>query len=477
MTHPLEYIHPRNLKHLSKYLQGLVEGRLWIKIIVGLILGIGLGFLLGPAPDLVSRDIAETIGEWLALPGLFFLAVIQMIVVPLVFASIIRGLASSESIQQLQQLGVRVLSYFLITTVIAIILGIFIGYTVNPGDYLSMSPEVTGQVNEVQVAENLENEDLSLKDLPGSIISVIPENPLGSMLNTEMLQIVIFSLIIGIGLVSLAPAQSKPMLDLLGSIQDVCMTIVKWLMRLAPYAVFGLIARVTINTGPEVLIGLGVYAVTVIGGMVALMIVYMLIVFFVAGRNPIKFLSQARETLLLAFSVNSSAVVMPLSIKTAEEKMKVRPSIAQFVVPIGATVNMGGSALYLGLATIFLAQVFGIELSIGALIALILTVVGASIGTPATPGVGIVILATVLTSAGVPLAGITLIMGLDRVLEMFRTTLNVTGDLVGCTVMERIMPAEKTYEQAMSEEVQKEQVRQQTGDDVITDEQLQGSAN
>lgn len=186
---------------------------------------------------------------------------------------------------------------------------------------------------------------------------------------------------------------------------------------------------------------MGVYALTVVFAMFLLLCLHVTVAMVFAGRSPGQFVRGLREPFLLAFSTNSSAATMPITVKSAEESLRIRPSIAQFVVPLGATVNMSGTALYQGLATLFMAQMFQMELPIGALVALVVTALGASIGTPAVPGVGIVVLATVLNSAGVPLAGLALIVGLDQVLERFRTSLNVTGDLVGCVLLERFSPA------------------------------------
>lgn len=219
------------------------------------------------------------------------------------------------------------------------------------------------------------------------------------------------------------------------------MTIVRWAMWLAPFAVFGLMARVMTKIGFNVLVGMLVYVGTVLLGFLVLFGLYMGIYGLVCRQSPVRFLVKTRELLLLAFSTSSSAAVMPLSIKTAEEGFGVRPALSQFVIPLGATINMNGTALYQGVATIFLAQVFGIDLSLSALALLVVTAVGASIGSPATPGVGIVILAMVLSSVGIPAAGIGLIMGVDRILDMSRTAVNVAGDMVAVTFLDRTLVA------------------------------------
>jgi Na+/H+-dicarboxylate symporter len=213
-------------------------------------------------------------------------------------------------------------------------------------------------------------------------------------------------------------------------------------MRLAPFAVFGLIARLTSTVGVEVLGGMAVYVLTVLAGLALMMVAFVVLAALAGGMSPIRFLSAVREVVLLAFSTSSSAAVMPLSIQTAEEKLSIRPSIARFLVPLGATVNMNGTALYQGVATVFLAQVFEVPLGLFALVLVVVTAVSASIGSPATPGAGIVILAMVLEGAGIPTAGIALILGVDRILDMSRTAINGTGDLTACVVLDRWMGGE-----------------------------------
>ncbi|MEL4305405.1 dicarboxylate/amino acid:cation symporter [Methanococcoides sp. LMO-2] len=464
---PLSLIHPRSLKYLSSQLQSLIKGRLWLKILIGMFLGIIVGLILGPSTGFVSPDISYTIGEWLALPGYIFLALLQMIVVPLVFASIIRGIASGEDMEQLKMVGLRTVGYFLATTALAILIGLSLALLISPGNYISSElvqgtmgsdiPEVTeGTVTTPGIA-----------DVPGLVTNILPTNPLGSLVTGQMLQVVVFSIIIGLALVSMAPAQSKPLLDLLGSLQEVTMTVVRWSMLLAPLAVFGLISKFTLNLGLDALVGMLVYVGTVLLGLLLLLGVYLLIIFIISRKGPIDFLRSVRDVLLLAFSTSSSAVVMPLSIKTAEEKLGVRPSISQFVIPLGATINMNGTALYQSIAAVFLAQVFGVELGFGALLLVMVTVVGASIGTPSTPGVGIVILAMILGSVGIPTAGIALIIGVDRILDMSRTSVNVTGDLVTCAVMDKWVGGKKPAMLEKFEDSKLETKRQILGEDVI----------
>jgi Na+/H+-dicarboxylate symporter len=307
------------------------------------------------------------------------------------------------------------------------------------------------------------------QELPQQLIALLPGNPLNSMVEGQMLQVVIFAAVVGVALLSMPPASAKPMLDVLGSLQDVCMTVVRWAMLLAPFAVFGLMARLTSQVGVDALLGMGLYVLTVLLGLLLLFVLYLVVVFVAARITPIRFLRSMRELLLLAFSTSSSAAVMPLSIRTAEEKFQVRPSISQFVIPLGATINMNGTALYQGVATVFLAQVYGIEIGMTGLALVVIMAVGASIGSPATPGVGIVILSMLLSSIGIPPGGVALIMGVDRILDMCRTAVNVSGDIVACTLMDRWIGSSKSAAEEFAEQQQREEQRKETGQDVVSD--------
>ena len=428
-----------SLDFLSKHLTRLVAGRLWLKVLIGMVLGITVGMLIGPTTGWVEQETATTIGNWLALPGQLFLTLIQMIVMPLIFASVVRGLSASESFEQLRKMGSGVVIYFIITTTIAIVIGLGVAKLVNPGNFVDADTlKITLQTSDAPVI-TAQAAAPSLSELPQKLVTILPSNPLTSMVEGQMLQVVLFAMIMGVALVMMLPAQSKPLLDLMASLQEVCMTVVGWAMRLAPIAVFGLMAQLTTKIGLNAILGMGVYVGTVILGLLVLLSMYLLLVYLVTRESPLHFLRNTRDVLLLAFSTSSSAAVMPLSIKTAEEKLNIHNSVSQFVIPLGATINMNGTALYQGVATIFLAQVFGVDLGMSALLLVIVTAVGASIGSPGTPGVGIVILAMVLETAGVPAAGIVLIMGVDRILDMSRTAVNVCGDLVAAKLMNRWM--------------------------------------
>lgn len=465
---PLELIHPRSLKYLNHYLQNMTRGRLWLKVLIGMVLGLITGIAIGPSVGWVEPPTAAIVSSWLALPGQLFLALIQMIVIPLVFASIIRGLAATENLEQLRDVGLRVVIFFVATTVVAIVIGLTLALLFKPG-LLVDGETVKATLGTAMVTGGTTPTIPGFAELPQKVLTLLPSNPLSSMVENDMLRVVIFAMVVGVALVMMVPAQSRPLLDLLGSLQEVCMTVVRWAMLLAPVAVFGLLAQLTAKIGLDALVGMAAYVGTVLSGLLLMFVVYLIVLYTVAAQRPLAFIKSVRELLLLAFSTSSSAAVMPLSIKTAEEKFGVRPSVSQFVIPLGATINMNGTALYQGVAAIFLAQVFGVDVGIGGLLLIIVTAVGASIGTPATPGVGIVILAMVLGTVGVPAAGIALIMGVDRILDMSRTAINVGGDIVASILMDRWVGGPRTTKAEIAAEEELEKRRGVNGTDVVVE--------
>lgn len=415
---------------LDHYLQSLIKSKLWVKVVVALILGVGLGLLLMPSFGWVSENTSNDIGDWLALPGKLFLKLVQMIMIPLIFASIISGIVSNTG-EGLKKMGLGVGVYFIITTIVSISLGAILALIIKPGKYMQNSSLAVNTPNNLSETSSL------LNDIPGAITSLLPENPLASMVSGEMLSIVIFTIIIGVAITQLADKTKQPILRLLSAIQEICMTVVKWAMRIVPYAVFGLIAQLISSVGVNSLKGIGVYIATVLIGLLLLLIIYLFVVSILGKSNPIAFLKAIKDVQLLAFSTTSSAAVMPLSLKTAKEKLNVNPSVSNFLIPIGATINMDGTAIYQSISTLFIAQIYGIEMTIIHLVLIMITVVAASIGTPAIPGGGVIILASVLQSSGIPTDGIIMIIGVERVLGMFRTAINVTGDLTACKVFNR----------------------------------------
>jgi len=408
----------------------LVKKKLWAQVLVALFVGLLVGLALGPETGWVEKETAETITDWLSIPANLFLKIIQMIIVPLIFASIIRGLTSSGSLEQLQKLGLGAAVYFVITTAIALIIGITIATTIEPGNFIDS--KLIRESFGIEDLEPIESYELSIHDIPQSIVGLVPSNPLSSFMSGEMLSIIIFALIVGVAMITLPPKSSRPILDLLESIQDFTMKVVSWAMRLAPFAAFGLMAGIVSKVGLSALIGLGAYMTTVIAGLFVMMIVYIIIIKFFAKRPLSSTLATIKEPQLLAFSTSSSAATMPVSIKTAEEKLKIKPQVSQFIIPLGATINMDGTAMYQIIAVFFLAQLFDVSLSFTTIILIALTSLAASIGAPSAPGTGIVILSTILIAAGVPAVGVVLLLGVDRILDMTRTMVNVTGDLTAC---------------------------------------------
>ncbi len=432
----------RSLNKLSVHLDHLVNGRLWLKVIIGLVLGAGMGVLLNPSMGLISENISLRLADWLDLPGQIFMRLVQMIMIPLIFTSIITGIVGNTS-ENLKTFGVRLLVYFIFTTTIAIVIGLVVTLIFKPGQYIF---ELGGFPNsgESQILPD-EQTDL-IENIPNAISNLIPNNPMESILTGEMLGVVIFTIIIGVAITQLRNETARPIIRFSEAVQKICMIVVSWAMMLVPYAVFGLMAALLSRTSIEIFLGLGYYMSVVVMGLIILLLFYLVLTLVVTKKNPLKFLRAIREPQLLAFSTASSAAVMPLSMKTADEKLGVSSNISDFVIPVGATVNMDGTALFQCVTTLFMAQAYGIELSIMSLLLITFTVVAASIGTPSIPGGGVIILASVLQSAGIPIDGLIVIIGIDRILGMFRTAVNVTGDLTACIIFDKFYGAKSSKE-------------------------------
>ncbi|MEX2588610.1 MAG: dicarboxylate/amino acid:cation symporter [Chitinophagales bacterium] len=421
------------LNELTVHIRHLVKNRLWLKVIIGLILGALAGLAINPSTGWVSKELSQTLGSWLNLPGDIFMKLVQMVMIPLIFASIISGLVSNVS-EDLKSFGLKLFLYFIFTTVVAIIFGIILAYQFKPGEFIRSQGGFSGQELAVQSGENPE---ALVLNIPKAISNLVPANPLESILSGEMLSIVIFTVIIGIALTQIEQESARPVVRFIESIQKISMIIVGWAMRLVPYAVFGLMAALISTTGVEIFLGLGYYMMVIMLGLLLILIFYMLIYFLVVRKNPFSFIANIKDALLLAFSTASSAAVMPLSMKIADEKLGVSSKVSDFVIPIGAIINMNGTAMFQCVTVLFMAQAYGIELGIMNVVLLTVTVVSASIGTPAIPGGGVIILASVLKSTGIPTEGLLVIIGIDRILGMFRTAVNVSGDLTACVVFNR----------------------------------------
>ncbi|MCF7982193.1 MAG: dicarboxylate/amino acid:cation symporter [Pseudomonadales bacterium] len=437
------------IKRLSDRLEKLIEGRLWLKVLIALGLGICFGLLLGPDLNFFTPSTVKILTSWLALPGQVFLVLIQMIVVPLVVASIVRGLAANNNPQALKKIGLIALIFVLSTTIAAATIGISLGQLIKPGSHLQLGTLI--ETIPVPTQHAPASSFPALDQLPEKMLSLLPTNPLASMVSGEMLQVILFAAVLGFALLSIPAKQAQPLFDLLAALQEVSIRVVSWAMHLAPLAVFGLITKLVANLGVNILTGMLMYVLTVVIGLFMLVMLYTLLI-LTTRRFPLRvFFGKLRELLLLAFSTSSSAAVMPLTIRVTENELGIRPGIAQFLVPLGATVNMAGTALYQGVATVFLAQVFNVDLTSTNYAFIVTMAVAASVGSPATPGAGIVILSMVLEGVGIPAAGVALLLGVDRILDMCRTAVNVLGDVVACTLAEHfLMPENHPVQQEIN---------------------------
>lgn len=410
---------------------------MWLQMLLGMGLGVLAGLAVAPeGPFAVPPDILIPATEWIMLPAKLFLAFITMIVMPLVFCSILLAMTESGGFKFLRTTGLRVALYFVATTTVAVVIGISLSQTINPAAHVPES-WVASQTAGIESLADAAKQVSGQKSVPQMIIELVPVNPVVTVMKQEMLQIVIAAIIAGLALVSMARKEAEPFINVCQSAQAICMKVVYGAMLIAPVAVFGFLFRLTVETGPEMLMALSWYIGTVLAGLLSLLLFYLLIVALVARRDPFTFLRHIRDAQLLAFSSSSSAATMPVSLSTAENKLKVQPEIARLVIPLGTTINMDGTALYQIIVALFLTSLMGIDLTTGQMALLSVTIIGASIGSPGSPGVGLVILSTILANIGIPAEAIGIILSVDRMLDMCRTTINVTGDLTAAVVVNR----------------------------------------
>lgn len=422
------------LNHLiqqSSKLRIWARSRLWAQVLVAMVIGIGTGTLLGPAAGLVQPKTAGMIGDWLALPGQLFLGLIAIVLVPLVFSSIVNGLAGVSSSQAMRKLGVRLGLFIITTTFLAAWIGISLAQLFKPGIGLDLPVEkVAPSAGAAQ--------SFDLTRLPDMVAGVLPTNPAASVIQGDLLAIVILAVLTGIAATQIEKKKVAPFLALLDSLMSISMTIVKWAMLLSPLAVFGLMAQLMIQIGLDSLLGLLSYVGTVLLGLALLFVIYAVTLRLIGGLGFRSFLKVAGPNLLLAFSTSSSSAVMPSTIQTARQ-FQVPDDVAHLVIPLGATMNMAGTALYQSVAILFLAQISGVDLSVSETILLVGTLVASSIGAPGTPGVSIAILASVAAGFGIPATGLVIILGVDRLLDMSRTVVNVTGDIIAAVIMKNTL--------------------------------------
>jgi len=392
------------------------------KIFIGLILGLITGIILNFIPESFVRDQILIDGVFYLI-GQIFLRAIMMLVVPLVFISLVNGSSSMGDIKKLGRIGVKTVLFYLVTTAIAISIALTLGTIFKPGIGLNLS---TGDIGEITI-----NQSAPLVEV---ILDMVPKNPISAMANGNMLQIIVFAILIGVGLSALGE-KTRMITNMFDQLNELMMKIVSYVMLLAPYGVFGLIARTFATEGFETMVPLLKYMILVISGLIIHAIfTYGGMLKLFTGLSPLKFFKQFFPAFSVGFSTASSSGTLPITMEVAEERLGVSKNIASFTLPLGSTINMDGTAIMQGVATVFIAQMYGIELGFSAFLTVIVTATLASIGTAGVPGVGLIMLSMVLQSVGLPVEGVALIMGVDRVLDMSRTAINITGDAV-CTLI------------------------------------------
>ena len=410
---------------------------LWLQVVISLIVGLSVGLILGDDVGMgIDDENLDFATSYLKIPASIFVSLIYMIIVPLIFSSIVVAVNSLGTTEKLKTLGLGVASYFVITTTIAILVAVFLASFIAPGNILDIS--ALQESYDLSDKDMKINEGFSLDDIPNAVANIIPKNPITSYLEGQMLSILVFALIIGLSMTAIPKESSRPVLDLLESIQKITLHILLFSMKIVPFAVFGLIVGMVSKIGLESMAGLGVYMITVVLGLGIMLSVYLIILKLVAKRPISQTFSKFRNPQTVSFSTASSMATMPVTLKTAEEELKIDNRVSKFVIPFGTTVNMDGTALYQVIAVFFLAQLFSIELSPLAILVIIITSLLASIGTPAVPGAGTIVLSTILITVGIPPVGILLLLSVDRILDMIRTMVNVTGDLTACCVFDKI---------------------------------------
>jgi DAACS family dicarboxylate/amino acid:cation (Na+ or H+) symporter len=408
------------------------------KILLALVLGIACGAAVNLlTPDRLDPEWVDGLIRYVMLPvGQVFLRLLSLTVVPLVFASLALGVAQLGGRGNLGRIGLKTFAYFVMTMSIAVVIGLVLVNVVEPG--AGLSTETKQQLLKEYGGEAARRTSQPTAFGVDTFVKIVPSNPLAAMVNMDMLAVIFFALLIGIGLTRIDPARAQAVLTLLEAVNDLMVVVIGWAMRLAPFGVFALIFAVTARFGFDLLQPLSLYVVVVLAGLAIQMFgVLSVLVATLSRINPLVFFQRVRDVLITAFSTSSSNATLPTSIKVSEEELGVPPEIAGFVLPLGATMNMNGTALFEGVTVVFLAQVFGVELSLGDQVIVIVMAVLTAIGAAGVPGGSLPLLVMVLATVGVPPMGIALILGVDRLLDMCRTTLNVVGDVTAATFVAR----------------------------------------
>lgn len=389
------------------------------KIGIGFVLGIVLGFFIGPISD--APFVADILLPTLQLIGNIFIALLKMLIVPLVVSSIIVGASSIGDPKVLGRIGIKTVCLYLGTTVVAIIIGLILGNIIQPG---------IGMAIEGAKAAAKESESIF-----SVILNIFPSNPLQALVNGAMLQVIVFALFLGVA-GALLGEKGEAFIAFNTSLAEVMYKVTGIVMKTAPVGVFALIAVTGAKYGPAVLAPFAKVIIAIyLGCILQIFVVYSGLITLVVRKSPMWFLKGVREAMLSAFVTRTSAGVLPISMRNVQQNLGISEEVSSFVLPLGATVNMDGTAIYEGVCALFVAQAFGIPLGFGAQVSILLTATLASIGTAGVPGAGLIMLSMVLASAGLPIEGIGLVAGIDAVLDMARTCANVTGDMCVAAVV------------------------------------------
>ncbi|GGZ49612.1 dicarboxylate/amino acid:cation symporter [Mesonia mobilis] len=394
-----------------------------------------LGMALGVVFALIMTNFswgADFIEDWIKPFGTIFINALKLIAVPLILASLIKGVSDLKDISQLSKMGFRTIGTYILTTIIAVSIGLVVVNLIKPGS--TITEETRAELVESYGGDaELKRQDAEKQKEAGplqALVDIVPSNIVGAAgSNANMLQVIFFAIFFGIGLILIPEEQAEPVKKFFDGFNEVILKMIDIIMLTAPFGVFALLAALVVEApSADLFAALGMYALCVIGGLLLMIGVYTLLVWVFTKKTPSFFINGISPAQLLAFSTSSSAATLPVTMERVEEHLGVEKEVSSFVLPIGATINMDGTSLYQAVAAVFIAQAFGMDLDFGTQLGIIATATLASIGSAAVPGAGMVMLVIVLAQAGIPEAGLALIFAIDRPLDMCRTTVNVTGD-------------------------------------------------
>tara|TARA_X000000368_G_scaffold417482_1_gene414015 strand:+ start:579 stop:1838 length:1260 start_codon:yes stop_codon:yes gene_type:complete len=406
------------------------------KIIIGMFLGIffGLGLSFFPIGKIFISNFIKPFGT-------IFINLLKLIAIPLILASLIKGVSDLKDISKLSKMGGRTIVTYMFTTVIAVIIGLILVNLIKPGN--SISNETRQELIEAYSSNTEEKREVANKQKSAgplqALEDIVPDNVFKSFTsNKNMLQVIFFALFFGIGMILLPEKKVSPVKEFIDSLNTIILKLIDLIMLSAPYGVFALLATLVVEAPSlELFAALGLYSITLLVGLTLMILVYAVIVKLLTGKSPGEFFKGIAPAQLLAFSTSSSAATLPVTMECVEKNLGINKEVSSFVLPIGATINMDGTSLYQGVAAVFIAQAFGLDLDLSSQLGIILTATLASIGTAAVPSAGIVMLVIVLAQAGIPEAGLALIFAVDRPLDMCRTIVNVTGDAAVSTIVNK----------------------------------------